>query len=123
MIIGIGTDIIEIERIKSAILNTNGFSEKTFTLHERNSVKGINAYQSFAGYFAAKEAFSKALGTGFRGFNMKDIEVYKDTLGKPNIRALGKAKERCDEIGAMNIHVSISHNKQNAVAFVVLEGK
>ncbi|SHJ15527.1 holo-[acyl-carrier-protein] synthase [Clostridium amylolyticum] len=123
MIIGIGTDIIEIERIKSAILNTKGFSEKTFTLHERNSIKGINAYQSFAGYFAAKEAFSKALGTGFRGFTLQDVEVYKDDLGKPNIRIFGKAKEKCNEIRVINIHVSISHNKQNAVAFVVLEGE
>lgn len=123
MIIGLGTDIIEIERIKNSILNTTGFSEKIFTINERKSTKGIKAYESFAGYFAAKEAFSKALGTGFRGFSMKDIEVYKDSLGKPYIRIFGKAKEICDELKVMNIHVSISHSKENAIAVVILEGR
>ncbi|WP_040213312.1 holo-ACP synthase [Clostridium polynesiense] len=123
MIIGIGTDIIEIERIKKAVSEGVSFKEKAFTSGEINSVKGIMQYSNLAGYFAAKEAFAKALGTGFRGFGLKDVEIYKDDLGKPNVRVSGKAEALCEQRKVMNIHVSISHNNENAVAFVILEGK
>ena len=84
MIIGIGTDIIEIERIEIAVKRTKGFINKLFTENEINifESRGFKS-EVIAGNFAAKEAVSKALGTGFRGFGVKDIEILRDELGKP----------------------------------------
>lgn len=121
MIIGIGTDIIEIERIEIAVKRTKGFINKLFTENE------INIFESrefksevIAGNFAAKEAVSKALGTGFRGFGVKDIEILRDELGKPvvnlnsNVYEILKRKD-------VNIHLSISHNRTSAIAYAVME--
>ena len=79
MIIGIGTDIIEIERIEIAVKRTKGFINKLFTENEINifESRGFKS-EVIAGNFAAKEAVSKALGTGFRGFGVKDIEILRD---------------------------------------------
>ena len=84
MIIGIGTDIIEIDRIEKAINRNNGFLDKVFTAREIEMFKERNMRSEvIAGNFAAKEAVSKALGTGFRGFSLGDIEILRDQLGKP----------------------------------------
>lgn len=122
MIIGIGTDIIEIHRIEKAIKRTPGLLENIFTQEEIKSAGEGRRIESLAGYFAAKEAMGKALGTGVRGFSLKDIEVYKDSLGKPHIQALGRAENICVLKGVKKIHLSISHSKENAIAFIVLEG-
>ena len=121
MILGVGTDIIEIDRIKNAIDNTPGFLEKVFTKREVEELsKNTLRVESVAGNFAVKEAVSKAVGTGIRGFSFRDIEVFRDNLGKPvvnvseNVRKLIKAKDYL-------FNVSISHNKTMAIAFVVLE--
>ncbi|MFA5524397.1 MAG: holo-ACP synthase, partial [Tissierellales bacterium] len=74
-----------------------------------------------AGLFAAKEAVSKALGSGISGFKWTDIEIYTESSGKPCVRLLGKAKKLADTIGISNIHISISHSKENAVAFAIAE--
>lgn len=83
--IGIGNDIIEISRIEKAIKKTN-FITKVFTENEIKlfEIKGSRA-EFFAGRFAAKEAISKALGTGFREFSLTDIEVLNNELGKPYV--------------------------------------
>lgn len=117
MILGIGTDIVEINRIAKAIENAL-FCNRFFTdaenlLFER---KG-NKVQSIAGNFAAKEAFSKALGTGVRGFALKDIEILRDDLGKPYINLYNNAKLAED----INVHVTISHTEKYAVAYVIIE--
>ena len=113
MIIGIGTDIIEISRIKNLLENTF-FTEKCFTTAEIEYAK--NSPQSFAVMYAAKEAYSKALGTGIRGFSLKDVEVLHDELSKPYIIAHNKAK-----LSDAKIFVSLSHSKENAIAYVVIE--
>ena len=120
MIIGIGTDIIEIDRIEKAINRNNGFLDKVFTTREIEMFKERNMRaEVIAGNFAAKEAVSKALGTGFRGFSLVDIEILRDQLGKPivylsdNMKKIINAKHK--------INVSISHNRTSAIAFVVLE--
>ena len=121
MIIGIGTDIIEIERIEIAVKRTKGFINKLFTENEINIFES-RGYKSevIAGNFAAKEAVSKALGTGFRGFGVKDIEILRDELGKPvvnlnsNVYEILKRKD-------VNIHLSISHNRTSAIAYAVME--
>lgn len=121
MIIGIGTDIIEIDRIEKVIMRTSSFIQKSFTSNEIEyfKLKGLKG-NVIAGNFAAKEAISKALGTGFRGFGLQDIEVLRDELGKPVVNLSHKIYKLID-IKKFNIHVSISHSKENAIAYAVME--
>lgn len=122
MIIGVGVDIIEIRRIKSALDKNTGFLEKIFTSGEIEYLKGRNLRPEYvAGRFAAKEAVSKALGTGFRGFDFKDIIIESTTLGKPIVVLKGKAKLIAKKEGEYNLHLSISHGEDNAIAYAVLE--
>lgn len=122
MILGVGTDIIEIDRIKKAIKNTSKFLEKLFTERELEQFNLENLrVESIAGNFAVKEAVSKALGTGMREIGFRDIEVFRDELGKPFIRVSEKV-QKVISVEKYIFHVSISHNKTSAVAFVILEG-
>ena len=123
MILGVGTDIIEIDRIKNAIDNTPGFLEKVFTKREVEELsKNTRRVESVAGNFAVKEAVSKAVGTGIRGFSFRDIEVFRDELGKPIVRVSSKIEEVIKSKDYL-FNVSISHNKTMAIAFVVLEDR
>lgn len=123
MILGIGTDIIEIDRISRAIDNTAMFLEKIFTKREIEQLtRSKLRVESVAGNFAVKEAVSKALGTGVRGFNFKDIEVLRDELGKPVVEVSDKIKELI-KVNNYLFNVSISHNRTCAIAFVVLESQ
>lgn len=121
MIKGIGTDIIEINRVKDAMEKSGKFLEKVFTEKEINNLskKGLKA-ESIAGRFAVKEAVSKALGTGFRGFSFLDIEIISDELGKPRV-FLSDNIIKLFNLRNININVSISHNRTSAIAFVVIE--
>ena len=117
-ILGIGTDIIEIDRIKDAINNVKTFKKRVFTEAEIEHVeKRKNPYPSYAGRFAAKEAVSKAIGTGFRGFNLVDIEISNDELGKPYINFHNSLKESMKNV---KFQISISHSKEYAVSTVIL---
>ena len=117
-IIGIGTDIIEIERIKDAINNVKTFKGRVFTENEIEHVeKRKNPYPSYAGRFAAKEAVSKAVGTGFRGFNLVDIEIYNDELGKPYLKFYNDLEKIMEGV---KFQISISHSKEYAVSTVIL---
>lgn len=122
MIIGIGTDIIEIKRIECALERNSSFINKLFTENEIDYLKSRKMRpESVAGRFAAKEAVSTALGTGIRGFEFKDIEIDKNTLGKPIVSLRGEAKKLGEKLGNYKIHLSISHSKENAIAYAVLE--
>lgn len=124
MIIGVGVDIVEIRRIKEAVERNNNFLEKLFTdieLEYLNSRKLSPEY--IAGRFAAKEAVSKALGTGIRGFGFRDIEINRNELGKPIVVLKGKAKLIAEQFGKYSMHLSISHGEDSAVAYAVLEGE
>lgn len=126
MIIGIGVDIIEIKRIEDAILKNQLFINKIFTEREVEDLKVRNfKSESIAGRFAAKEAVSKALGLGFRGFSFRDIEVCNDSLGKPLVLLIGKARDIAENIAinGYNIHVSISHDRESAIAYAIFENK
>ena len=74
-----------------------------------------------AGNFAGKEAFSKAIGTGIRGFQLEEVEILRDELGKPHIALSGAAKKIADEMGISGLYISISHSKHYAVAQVIAE--
>ena len=121
MIKGIGTDITEIPRIAEMLKDTR-FLEKYFSEAERAMFASKkHRASSVAANFAAKEAFSKALGTGVRGFNLCDIEVLRNALGMPYIVLHNQAKVIADGMGVTHIHVSLSHSDDNAIAFVVVE--
>ena len=123
MIYGIGTDIIEVDRIREFIGKGEAFKERVFTKKEMEYGDSHRDPAPFyAARFAAKEAFVKALGTGFiDGIWFDQIEVYHVELGKPEIRLSGKAKEVADEKGIKKIFISISHVKDWANAVAVLE--
>lgn len=121
MIIGIGTDIIEIERIEKAMKNTRGFLTKIFTEKEIDLFNSKNMRaEVVAGNFAAKEAISKALGTGVRGFSLNEIEVLRDELGKP-IAKLSNNIEKILCNKNYRLSISISHCNTFATAFAILE--
>jgi len=123
MIFGIGTDIIEVERIRGFISKGDAFKQRVFTAQEITYSDSFRDPAPFyAARFSAKEAFVKALGTGFSGgIGFNQIEVYHVELGKPEIRLTGKAKEVAEQKGITKIYVSISHVKDWANAVVVLE--
>ena len=119
MIIGIGTDLIEIERIKIACVK-DAFLLRSFTLEERRCIEGRP--ERAAGNFAVKEAVSKVMGTGFRGMGLNEIEVLRDDLGKPYINLYGRARQKAEAMGISRWHVSISNTKKLATAYVIGEG-
>lgn len=123
MILGIGIDLTKVSRY-SSFLDNQGFLTKYFHADEIESVlsKGAGAAQSLAGKFAAREAFFKALGTGFNGFSPKDIKVSSLDSGKPIIIPNQKVIDRLNSISnTWSIHLTISHEKEYAIAQVILE--
>ena len=123
-IIGIGTDLCAVSRMERAIQKQH-FYERVFFEGERAylEAKENARAQSAAAMFAAKEAVAKALGTGFiRGVMPWTIEVTHDAAGRPGIILHGEAKKRLEEIGGVRVHLSLSHEGDTAMAFVVVEG-
>jgi holo-[acyl-carrier protein] synthase len=124
MIVSIGIDIIEVYRIRETISRTPRFAERVFTQRERDycEAKGAASAQSYAARFAAKEAFLKALKTGWRGkITWHDIEIRSDENGVPSLEIEGEAKNILETLGANKIHLSLSHTTEHAVAQVILE--
>ena len=124
-IMGIGVDIVKNKRISSSIKNKN-FINRTFGKNEILISKKIdNKTSYFSKRFAAKEALSKALGTGFRdGLNFKDIEVVNDKLGKPYYIISSKIKnliKKKKKIKNFNLFLSISDEKEYSVAFTIIQ--
>ncbi len=124
MILGVGTDIVRVERIKRLLERYPNFIEKVFTASEIAYCQAkASPEQSYAARFAAKEAVMKALGTGWDGkINWLDIEVAPDAQGRPEILAHKGTQAMFENIGVQQIHLSLAHEKEFAVAFVVLEG-
>lgn len=123
-IIGIGTDIVEIERIKTIIFQFgNKFANKILSTKEwKEYIISKNKINFIAKKFAAKEAASKALGTGINyGITFNQLELYNNSFGQPNLRFLDNALKKLKEIKCNSIHVSISDQKLYAHAIVILE--
>lgn len=120
MIRGIGTDIVEIDRISNAI-KKEFFLKRAFNDSEIDMAGGRNRDSFLAGNFATKEAFVKALGTGFRGVELKDLAVLRDELGKPFIKICNNSNRHLQGIDENKIHVSISNTDSLAIAMVVIE--
>lgn len=123
MVIGIGTDIVEVQRISKSI-ESNDFKVRVFSASEIAYCEGkVNKAEHYAARFSAKEAFLKAIGTGLRGdIALKEIEVINDELGKPSIKLNGKSSDIHSSKNIQAIHLTLSHVKDLAVAMVVVEG-
>lgn len=122
MIIGLGIDICETERIEKALDRTKGFREKIFTQNEIDYCEGKkrSKFCSYAARFAAKEAFSKALGTGIGAdFTFHDIEIINDDNGKPKVVVLDFQLEK--KLESVLVHLSLTHSTAYAVANVIIE--
>ena len=121
MIVGIGNDIIEIERVEKAI-SKEGFIAKVYTQREiKNIVKRGNRTETYAGIFSAKEAISKAIGTGVREFALTDLEILNDDLGKPYVIVSDKLNEIIQRKKEnYQIEIAISHSKKYATAMAII---
>lgn len=125
MLLRNGVDIVKVSRIEE-ILTKKGdsFLNKIFTQSERKYIEQKNYNpQTIAGIFAAKEAVSKMLGRGIGKINWQDIEILHDNRGKPHIRLYNEGLNTCKTLGIGNMELSLSHEREYAIAFVIGEGK
>ena len=124
MIFGIGTDIIEVERIKK-ISSVDKFAKKILSQNELNIFNELNKDKKtyfLSKQFAGKEAVSKALGTGVgKEVSMKNIEILRDNKGKPIFNAIDELKTYMSNLGITKTHVSLSDESNYAIAMVILE--
>ena len=120
MITGLGVDIVEIERMREALARRPRIKERLFSADERAYCeKRSRPEVHYALRFAAKEAVLKALGTGFAGMRFTDVEVTRETSGRPVPRLSGRAAQRAEELGIVEMHLSLSFTHSTAVASAV----
>ena len=126
MIVGTGVDITEVGRIEAAVKRFGDrFLKRIFTSAEiRYCTAKPNAAERLAARFAAKEAGMKAIGTGLRhGVTWQDVEVVRLPGQRPVLQFHGKAAEFAARLGCKHTHLSLSHTKEQAIAYVILEGE
>jgi holo-[acyl-carrier protein] synthase len=125
MVLGLGTDLMEIERIEESIARYGvRFLERIFTPGEIAycMTKKKGSAESFAARFAAKEAGAKALGTGIsRGVSWKELEVRREPGERPTLHLSGRAAERAHSMGVTRLSLSLSHSRTVALAIVIVE--
>lgn len=124
MIVGLGVDIAEVERVREAIArHGDRILNRVFTPLEIAYCQAHrNSAERFAARFAAKEAGMKALGTGWRnGVTWKDFEVANEPSGKPTLRLSGRAAELCAAVGGTRVLLSLTHTEETALAQVLIE--
>jgi len=124
MIVGMGIDVAEVERIRAVIESqTERFLHRVYTENEIAYCEQFkNKFERYAGRFAAKEAAMKALGTGWsRGVRWRDVEVVRERGGRPGISLKGEAKKIADALGVKHIALSITHTADQAIAHVIFE--
>lgn len=116
--LSVGVDIVEIERVEAAVERWGErFLRRVYTPEEIAYCQG--RMPEIAVRFAAKEAISKALGTGMRGIGWREMEILGDERGKPLVLLHGQAKARAEELGLSEWAISLSHSRDYALAFVV----
>lgn len=122
MILRTGVDLIEVERVASAIQrHGDRFLRRIFTPRELEEVGG--SVPSLATRFAAKEAVSKALGTGIGAITFQHIEVLRGSAGEPRLCLHGEAQRQAEALGLVAWSISLSHTQEHAIALVVASGK
>lgn len=122
MIVGIGTDIVEVNRVLRACMRWPKFRTRVFTDEEWEYCNEGNNHASLAARFAGKEAVVKALGTGMRGLEWIEIEILNDLAGAPFVVLHGKAQAIAEEKGIKHVFITLSHSKDYAVAYAVAIG-
>jgi len=126
LIVGMGIDVAEVDRVKAAIeRHGETFLRRVYTERERAYCERFkNKYERYAGRFAAKEATMKALGTGWsRGVRWVDVEVVRQSGGRPTISLYGEAAKIADVLGVQRVALSITHTSAQAFAQVIFEGE
>ncbi|MFI3209189.1 MAG: holo-ACP synthase [Eubacteriales bacterium] len=118
MIIGIGTDLVEIERVEKAC-QKQSFYTRCFSIREQKLIN--NNWTKAAGNWAVKESVGKSFGTGISGFALTDIEVLRNQQGKPYVELSNRALELSKQLEVNTIHVTISNTKSYAMAYVIAE--
>lgn len=124
MILGVGSDLADVERIRRSISRYGDrFLNRIYTAAERAyAARKANGVESLAARFAAKEAGMKAIGTGWRrGVRWQDFEVANDPSGKPTLRLTGQARSIAESLGVKRIALTLTHTAQLALAVVILE--
>ena len=124
MILGIGVDLIQVARMNHWV-SQGGLIERFFHHKEVDDAasRGEAAMAaSLAARYAAKEALAKAIGTGLKHFKLREVQVVNDPHGKPEILLHGEAAKIMEEFGGKRIHLSLTHELDNAIAMVVIEG-
>lgn len=123
LIFGLGLDIIEVPRVARNLARTSGLKSRLFTAAEIAYCESkTRSAEHFAARFAAKEAFLKALGTGWRGgLRFDEIEIVNDERGRPGLVVHGQVRDFCEANRIAGMHVSLTHLKETAAAVVVLE--
>jgi len=123
MIAGIGIDLIDVERVEDRVSSGNGFREYVFSAHEIEYCEAMtNKYQHYAARFSAKEAFLKALGTGWIGdIKFNEIEVRQDGSTRPEIQLYGDTLNHYTNLNFGKISLSLTHIKHVAAAIVIIE--
>ncbi|HPO02225.1 holo-ACP synthase [Treponema zuelzerae] len=123
MIVGIGLDVVHVSRLERWE-KIPGLLDRYFHPEELAAAmsRGSGATLSLAARFAAKEAFGKAIGTGLSGITLKNILVLNNHNGKPCIHLFGNALEAFEKSGGEQVHLSLTHERDNALAMVVVEG-
>ncbi len=117
----VGVDLVDVARMERALERTPSLKRRLFTAGERlYSDRRAHPAQSYAARFAAREAVLKALGTGFSGMGLKDVSVALDDAGRPKVVLAGAAKARADELGVVEVALSLSHTSEVACANAVL---
>lgn len=116
MILGIGVDLVDISRFEKAINQTPKLRDRLFTENERELTT-----QSLAARFAAKEALVKAVGKA-KGLSFQGVSIVKNQDGKPSFELTGETKQTISSHGIQNLHLSMSHDGNMAVAYVIAEG-
>jgi len=121
-IIGIGIDLVDVKRIEDAVKKRKHFLERIYTQEEiKVNPRGEFRFQELAGRFAAKEAFFKAIKSGWRrGVTFSDVIVLNEPSGAPYIKLNGRAKEIAQSLGVNKIFVSISHTEDLATGIVII---
>jgi holo-[acyl-carrier protein] synthase len=124
MVVGVGTDLIEIARIAQSVDRFGDrFLQRIYTAQEiAYCQRKKSSAESLAARFAAKEAAAKALGTGIsRGVSWLELEVGREPSGKPTLQLSGRAAQRARQLGVATINLSLTHSKEIAMAFVIME--
>lgn len=123
MIVGIGLDVVHVSRLEHWT-TVPGLLDRYFHPEELAAAlsRKSSSILSLAARFAAKEAFGKAIGIGLRGITLKNILVVNNHNGKPSMRLFGNARDAFERSGGVDIHLSLTHERDNALAMVVIEG-